>query len=226
MTFVDAKFRDRIRLDSVTCVVDADQLFANFDEYPGLTMLKLRQIGFSDMVILNKVDLAGPEQVEKVKDWINNQMNRVRIVEAAYCDVPLEILLAVGRFDPAQLSISESGDNHKHDHEHDEESEHAFEAGQAFKTWSYESERPFSLKALEEMVKKRLPGAIYRCKGIVYAEEVPDRRAVLQVVGRRADVELLDEWNGRQPRTRIVAIGAPEDMDEHVLNERFDSCLI
>ena len=35
------------------------------------------------------------------------------------------------------------------------------------------------------------------------------RRAVLQVVGRRVDISLEDEWEERTPRTRIVAIGGP-----------------
>ena len=62
ITFNNANLRDRIRLDSVTCVVDAEQVFAH-PEYPPLMDLKLRQIGFADMVILNKVGLAGSEQV-------------------------------------------------------------------------------------------------------------------------------------------------------------------
>ncbi len=31
MTFVDSKYRDMLRLDSVTCVVDADQVFTYED---------------------------------------------------------------------------------------------------------------------------------------------------------------------------------------------------
>ncbi|MGH8614199.1 MAG: GTP-binding protein, partial [Gammaproteobacteria bacterium] len=90
MTFVDPELRERIRLDSVTCVVDADQVFAH-PELPDLVDLKLRQIAFSDMVIFNKVDLAGPAQVAKVRDWVNTTFNRLRIVETSHCDVPLEI---------------------------------------------------------------------------------------------------------------------------------------
>ena len=104
MTFMDAGLRDRIRLDSVTCVVDADQVFVHQD-YPAVEMLKLRQIGFADMVVLNKVDLAGERQVRKVRNWIDEHFNRVRVVEASRCEVPLEILLSVGRFDPAQLEF-------------------------------------------------------------------------------------------------------------------------
>jgi len=75
------------------------------------------------------------------------------------------------------------------------------------------------------MVRKKLPGTVYRCKGVIYALEEPKRRAVLQVVGRQADVALLDEWNGRPPRTQIVAIGAPRGIDPEALKEQFDACL-
>ncbi|MFC2037570.1 CobW family GTP-binding protein [Chloroflexota bacterium] len=214
LTFAIPKFRDRIRLDSIISIVDAEQAFAH-PEYPYVEVLKLRQIGFSDMVVLNKIDLVDEEQLQKVKDWINSRMSRVRIVEAVQCDVPLEILLAVGRFDPQQL-VEVGGDNgHGHaDH------------GHRFSTWSYETDRPMSLQALNEMVKKELPGNIYRCKGVVYAAESPERRAVLQVVGRRADVALDEEWNGHAPRTQIVAIGAPGSINVVDLTEKFNACLI
>ena len=87
VTFNDPNLRDRIRLDSVICVVDADQVFAH-PEYPPLMDLKLRQVGFADMLILNKVGLAGPEQVEKVRAWLDEHFNRLRIVETNYCEVP------------------------------------------------------------------------------------------------------------------------------------------
>ena len=53
------------------------------------------------MVVLNKVDLVGAEHIEVIREWIDLQINRIRIIEAKHCDVPLEVLLAVGRFDPA-----------------------------------------------------------------------------------------------------------------------------
>lgn len=214
MTFVSPQFRDRIRLDSIISVVDAEQVFA-YPDYPGVGELKLRQIGFSDMVILNKVDLVSPEELRKVQAWIDGRLNRVRVVEAVQCDVPLEILLAVGRFNPAQL-VGKSGgrvDHGRVDH------------GRAFSTWSFETDEPLSLNALNRMVKRQLPGTIYRCKGIIYAAEEPDRRAVLQVVGRRADVILEDEWGERRPLTQIVAIGAPAGFDEEELQGYFEGCI-
>ncbi|MHC4648570.1 MAG: CobW family GTP-binding protein [Planctomycetota bacterium] len=220
-TFNNPDLRDRIRIDSITCVVDAEQVLAD-SEYHDFVRLKVLQIGCADMVILNKVDLAGAEEVRRVREWIDEQLNRVRIIEASHCDVPLEILLSVGRFDPAQMTFEQKArDNHHCDvpgctHEHhpstlrqarDTAPPGATDHSKTFSTWSYESDRPFSLEALKEMVRKKLPETVYRCKGVIYAVDEPERRAVLQVVGRRADVTLLDEWNGRPPRTRIVAIG-------------------
>jgi hypothetical protein len=55
---------------------------------------------------------------------------------------------------------------------------------------------------------------------------MPERRAVLQVVGKRVDISLEDEWGNRPPHTRIVAIGAHDTVDGEALRERFDRCLV
>jgi G3E family GTPase len=218
-TFVDSKYSDRIHLDSVTCVVDADQLL--YDDNPGLTMLKMRQVACADLVILNKVDLAGPEQIQQVRQMINGMMSRVRIVEAVHCDVPLEILLAAGRFDPAQAVKLPDEIGREVEHEY----HHSVDAGHLFSRWSYETEMPLSLEALREMVRRELPGSIYRCKGIVYTMEEPEKRAVLQCVGRRTDVLLAGDWENDTPGTRIVAIGELDGFDPDDLRAKFDACL-
>ncbi len=228
LTFNDPNLRDRIRLDSVTCVVDADQVFAHPD-YPPLMDLKLRQVGFADMLILNKVGLAGPEQVVKVRAWLDDHFNRLRIVETNYCEVPYEILLGVGRFDPARAGLNSHADEprctdptcpadaHGHDH-------HGHDHSKVFSTWSYETDQPLALEALRETLRK-LPGTVYRAKGVVYTTDAPQRRAVLQVVGRRVDISLQDEWGPRAPRTQIVAIGAAGRIDASLLEQTFASCI-
>src|SRR5271155_3679216 len=212
MTFVDPELRDRIRLDSITCVVDADQVFA-YPEHPDLEQLKLRQIAFADMMILNKADLAGPEQVKKVRAWIDDHFSRLRIVETSYCDVPLEILLSVGRFDPAQPAPDGQHFDCADPHCWDEHRNHDHSA--VFTTWSYEANQPLSLEALREAARK-LPGNVYRAKGVVYTSDAPDRRAVLQVVGRRVDISVREKWDGRV-RTQIVVIGAADSIDANLL---------
>ena len=207
LTFMDEGMRDRIRLDSIMCVVDAEQIFAA----PEMMELKLRQIAFADMLILNKVDLVTPDEIERIKEWLDERFHRYRLVQATSADVPLEILLSVGRFDPARLD----GASHVHGHGHDH--------SQVFRTWSYETKEPLALEALRETARK-LPASIYRCKGVVHTAEEPGRRVILQVVGKRVDIAVGDEWNGREPRSRIVVIGGKDGVDEAALREGFDRC--
>ncbi len=211
MAFHTPRLRDRIRLDSVTCVLDTQQVFA-YPDYPELLQLQLHQIAFADMVVLNKVDLATPEQLRQIHGLIDHHFNNIRIVETRYCDVPYEILLGVGRFDPARLMTAGAANGHHH------------EARPAFDTWSFETDRPLSRAALEEAAR-RLPGGVFRCKGIVHLAEEPERPAVLQVVCRRVEVTRLEEWRGR-PRTRIVTISAPGSVPGEVLRQRFEACAV
>jgi G3E family GTPase len=204
-------------------VVDADQLFAH-PEYPPLLDLKLRQVGFADMLILNKVGLAGPGQVEKVRDWLDDHFNRLRIVETNYCDVPYEILLGVGRFDPAQAGLNLHAIAHSRTDPTCHDNHHEHDHSEVFSTWSYVTDQPLALEALREAMRK-LPGSIYRAKGVVYTTDAPKQRAVLQVVGRRVDISIQDEWGQRAPCTQIVAIGAAGSIDASLLEKTFASCI-
>jgi G3E family GTPase len=75
-------FRSRIRLDSITCVLDAEQVF----EVPELMELKIWQAAFADLLVLNKVDLVDRAQVDRVRAWLDSRMHRYRLVQAARCD--------------------------------------------------------------------------------------------------------------------------------------------
>ena len=62
LTFADdPSLIDRVRLDSIICVVDAEQVFAA----PEQMELKIWQVATADMVILNKTDLVGREQIRE-----------------------------------------------------------------------------------------------------------------------------------------------------------------
>ena len=212
MTFTDQRFRDMIRLDSLMCLVDAEQLFAA----PEQMELKLRQIAFSDMVILNKVDLVDRATVQKVHDWLGSRFRRYRLVEAVNADVPLDILLSVGRFAAEQLE-TEIPDHHEHGPDcgchHSDHSD-------SFSTTMMKADRPISLSSLRSAIRK-LPGDVYRLKGFVFSEEDPDHRILVQVVGKRMDIARDGAWGHRKPETRLVAIGAPGALSEYELSEAF-----
>ena len=214
-TFLDARLRDRLRLDSITCVVDASQIFAA----PEMLDLKLRQIAFADMLILNKADLVEREEIERIRAWLDDRFQRYRLAEAIRGRVPMEILLGAGRFDPAQLD-ADTGPRHDCADAHCDHPDH----GALFDTWSYETEKPLSLVALREWAQT-LPASIYRCKGVIHSAEAPERRSILQVVGNRVDISLENPWQQRNRRTRLVAIGAHDTMHPESLKQSFDCCI-
>jgi G3E family GTPase len=217
MTFLNPRYEGLLRIDSITCIIDAVGIFADGDN-ERLNLLKLRQIGFADMVILNKIDLVEPEHIEVIREWIGYHIQRIRIVEATQCDVPLDILLAVGRFRGVNVAVQPG---HVDDEPHHGHNGHE----RMFETWSYSTDQPMSLDALRKMVRRKLPENIYRCKGIVFAADCPDKRFALQVVGRRTEISELDEWGERPPYTKIVAIGSSNEIDPESLTDLFESCI-
>ena len=217
LTFGADCFRDRIRLDSIICVVDAEQVLAA----PELMELKIRQIAFADLTILNKVDLVDRAQIDQVRAWLDNRFHRYRLVEATHGNVPLEVLLSVGRFDPAQAHLDTLEDvgctSPQCHHDHD-----ARDPSKTFSSWCYESGLPLSLETLRDVVRQ-LPSGVYRAKGVIYTSDVPDRRAVLQVVGKRVDISLREAWGERMPRTQIVVIGAAGALDTATLRAQLET---
>jgi G3E family GTPase len=219
LTFVDdSSLFDRVRLDSIICVVDAEQVFAA----PEQMELKIWQVATADMLILNKIDLVAQELIERIRDWLDEHLHRYRLIEANRCDVPLDVLLGVGRFQPGLETdrvdhppgCSDPGCSHAEHAGHDHR----------FQSWSYETDRPLSLERLGKVAAK-LPADVYRAKGVVAVAEAPERRVVLQVVGKRVDVSFDGEWGGRSPRTRIVAIGAAGTIGPGDLAKHFVACL-
>lgn len=66
---------------------------------------------------------------------------------------------------------------------------------------------------LDRMVSRELPASVYRCKGVVYTDEMPDKPFALQVVGRRTDLVPVAQ-SSRIGASRIVAIGRGIDSDD------------
>ncbi len=216
-TFMNASLRGHVRLDSILCLVDASQVFA----VPEHMELKTRQIAYSDMLILSKTDLVSREEVGRIRAWLDERFGHYRLVEAPGGEVPMEILLSSGRFDPSQMDAGHApadkcagGNCHHETHQHHTST---------FSTWSFETDRPLSLEALRSAASK-LPANIYRAKGVVYSSDAPDRRAVLQVVGKRVDISLQEEWGERPPLTQIVAIGSCDGIDAKALQDKFERC--
>lgn len=222
-TFLMPELRPYFRLDSVITVVDADYV----RQQPAYESLIVEQISAADMVVLNKVDLVPPEQLASIEEWVLRIVPQARILPATYSDVPLSLVLDVGRFQQraALHVVAVTDQSEAHDPAADDHSEHHHhDHGAEFATWHYVCDRPFTLNAFRRTILN-LPPAIFRAKGVVYLAEVPQRRAVLQVVGTRVQVTVGEPWGDQSPQTQMVFIGVPGAMPETALRAAFDQCL-
>lgn len=227
MAFNSPSLAEEIRLDSVACLVDADEVFA-YPEQPWVNQLKLLQIAFADMVVLNKVSLAGPAKVNAAHEWIDEHFNDIRVFETDFAEVPDELLLGVGQFDVTRSGLNPDppvndeptvrGTGEPLNLEAIPNAAHP-----DFDTWTYTTDEPMSLDLLEKSAAN-LPGTVFRCKGIINSDEYPLRAAALQVVSRRVDVSLLDPWK-RTPTTQVVVIAAPGTIDATAMQDIFDACV-
>lgn len=225
--FLSPELVKRVRVDGILTVVDAEQVLSL--KNGRYTLLAMDQVGVADVVILNKVDLVNEQQLQTVRGWIRKQAAKAHILETSYAQVPLELVLGVGRYEPERLQqretqeihVHEQGETHDHEHEHDHEHDHTL----VFNTWSFREERPLSYKALRKAVDA-LPLTIYRAKGILYLADAPDRQGILQVVGKRARVTWGPPWGNATPHTQLVVIGAPDGFDTHQLEHSFKACVV
>ena len=210
------KYTPEVRIEAILTLVDAENVLTVAEEH---RVLALNQIGMADLVIVNKVDLVDNEQLQRVHQYVQRINKKARTIDAVQADVPLAILFD-GGYDPdrpeqfTRLDIHTHEAGHHHDHEH---STHAT----AFDTWSWQSDQPLSLKALQKAVET-LPTTIYRAKGFVYLADRPNEQALLQVVGQRSNLTFPGEPWDSAPYTQIVLIGEAGSLNTEALQSRFD----
>ncbi len=231
MTFMMPELQEFIIVDSILTVMDAEQFTALEGEY--LTLAR-HQIIVADMVVLNKVDMISPEQLDDLRNYVRDVVPEARIFETTFGKVPLELVLGVGRYAPEQLvghevsdvHVHEAEDDHHHDDDHDhQEHDHNHDHSLVFNTWNWSTNEPFSMDSVQALVDK-LPNTIYRAKGFIYLRDYPDNRFILQIVGRRGSLMIAEEWGDQTPSTQMVVIGSAGGIDPAVLTALFEGAIV
>ena len=208
------QFRDALAIDTILTVVDAEQFGSLEGE---MAQLAMEQLDVADIIVMNKVDRVGREQLDALKArWF---YPNARLLECEYGEVPLELVLGVGRARsgwrltpsaPAPTSVRVAGEK---DH------------SALFDTWSFSSDRPLSLKALRQALAA-LPKDIYRAKGVCQIAEAPGKRCILHLVGSRSEIKPEDGWEGRVPFSQMIFIGRRGSLDGTQLQAMFEGCLV
>ncbi len=98
--FTDEEMKTRFRLDSIVTVVDAKHIWLHLDDSPEAK----KQIGFADVIILNKTDLVPPAEMDRLEARVRHINAAAKIHRAKNCDVPLAAVLDVGGFSLARAT--------------------------------------------------------------------------------------------------------------------------
>ncbi|ATG39964.1 GTP-binding protein [Phaeobacter piscinae] len=203
---------DVARLDTMVTVVDAVNLRRNFSSHDFLadrgetlgeederTLVHLLtdQIEFADVVILNKVADAGPDEADAARKIIRSLNADAEIIDANHSDVTAEKILDTGLFDFEQA----------HEHpmwakelygfaDHVPESE---EYGVA--SYVYRARQPFVPERILALLNGDLPGVI-RAKGHFWISTRPDWVAEFSLAGALSSVKPLGTWWASVPVER------------------------
>ncbi len=241
-TFMASELAEHLRLDGIVTVVDARHLEQELDNGPE----PRAQIAFADVILLNKTDLVGADELSRVESRVRdmNRLAKIHRTQKSQIDVG-SILNVKARELSAPLPVFEETKTDEHDHDHvcDEhcehehaghgEDRHKHEEGtghhhhdESVRSFYIEEERPLDLKKLEEWLSglvKSLGVDIYRSKGVLQIKGQP-KRVVFQGVQMMFDATPDRFWNpGEKRRSQLVFIG--KDLDEAKIRAEFEQCV-
>jgi G3E family GTPase len=111
--YADERIRSEFALEGVITVVDAKHVAAQLEE----SAEACEQIAFADLIVLNKTDLAAPEELDVIEQRIGS-LNRVaKIHRTKNSELDLDIVFAVEGADLEQRidAAVDAHDAHAHD---------------------------------------------------------------------------------------------------------------
>ncbi|MCR9136174.1 MAG: GTP-binding protein [Alphaproteobacteria bacterium] len=153
----------------------------------------------SDVLLLNKTDLASAEQVAAIRQTLEVAAPYSAILETQQAAIPPDIIFDDHSRDhrPTDFpSTDDRRDNHW---------------GERYVQWSGQTEEPLDRRRFEEFARS-LPKQCVRAKGLLRFSDDPQSTVLFNLVGHRAT---LDMSNGpsTQSASLIVAIGEKGMLD-------------
>ncbi len=209
--FVDEDMREKLNLDAVVTMVDTKHIWEHWDADEAQ-----EQIAFADVILLNKTDLATPEQLDDLEGRIRGMNAMAKIYRTQNAELGMDALLGVQAFDLNRALEIDPDFLGEDAHQHDETvySIALVEAGAVdgdkLNQW------------LGNLLQTQGPD-IFRMKGILnIAGE--DMRFVFQGVHMLFDGIPDRPWKSEETRkNELVFIG--RNLDGNKLREDFLGCM-
>lgn len=179
------------RLDGVVSVIDADML-VRFPELGHTTRL---QIEGADILLLNKIDLVDPTEIEPLERKLRDINPTAAIVRTARSQIDPELLFGIRR----KKKVADP--EHKHQPE--------------FESFAFSSDKTFYRDCFERFADN-LPAAVIRAKGFIRFE---DGGRLFNFVAGRWELEPFDA-----NRSELVFIGKNIAAEKAAILRGLDEC--
>ena len=222
MTFAAGDLREKVRLDSIITLIDAD----NFDFDLENSSVSYSQILYGDILLLNKCDLVTDAKLKKIEKHINGIKKEPRILRSINSNVELQTIMSVGLFETDTFKFKEkmkkneaSHDHSSHSHDHSSHSHDLINNIEGFTSVSFETSEPFSLRKFQNFLDNEISQNVFRAKGILWFVE-SERKHIFHLSGKRFSLDDY-EWENEKSN-KIVLIG--KDIDHQTIKNQLDFC--
>lgn len=210
--FVDEELQSKTKLDAIVTVVDAKHLLGEIDNAHEAQ----DQLAFADIILLNKIDLVGDQELAEVEARIRRINPTATIRRSERCQAPLDEVIGRNAFDLDRvLEIEPKFLHHFHNHDHDDH----------VTSFSLLNDAPLSPNRFFpwiQSVSQHFGPGILRMKGII-AFEGDDDRYVMQGIHMLLEGDHQRPWKTDEKRlTRLVFIG--RDLPRDTIEDGFRRC--
>jgi cobalamin biosynthesis protein CobW len=200
--------------DAVITTVDA----AAFPQLADAHDVLAEQVRAADFLVLNKIDLVTARQRERVAKRLRRLNRRALLWETSYGQVATDLLFGTG-VSAYRARLRAANQANPRDTASALHHAHGREAIQAF---AYETPAPVDLAAFERFLQK-LPGTIYRAKGLLQLTGGAFPHVFNFTCGR-FDFQPLPPAVGRRFPTQAVFIGRDIHACQEEIIARFRLC--
>ena len=211
-----------------------------------LVDLLVEQIEFANVILINKVDLISKEQLKTVTAIIRGLNTKAKIIETTLSKVELKEVMDTKLYD-----LEEAQDHPLWAQELYNPNAHVPETDEyGITSFVYRARAPFDPKKIHEFFTQEWPGVI-RAKGFFWLSSRPDFVGEISQAGAFVKHKGIGRWWASVPesewpdreavedaigqywtdsygdrRQEIVFIGLKNQMKQHSLWKRLDSCLV
>ncbi|HEY0826551.1 MAG TPA: GTP-binding protein [Bacilli bacterium] len=210
--FVDEEMADFYKLDAIVTVVDARHAGQHLDDGHEAQ----EQVAFADVILLNKVDLADQEALERLEHRLRAMNPSCKIYRTEKSKIETDQILGINAFELDKKLEIDPGFLEEEAHEHDD----------SITSVVLREDRPLDLPKLEKWISAWISEHgvdTFRYKGILNIKNVK-QRIVFQGIHMLFESTPDRDWKkGEVRRTEIVIIG--KNLDEAWFREQFAGCV-